>query len=69
MSRPAKPTAALRRHYKKLVGCIVVRVLWDKLGGAPLPVLILSTPGGGNAECVVLNAPRGNTPGYLRHDI
>ncbi len=69
MSRSAKPSAAARQHYGKLVGCTVVRVLWDRLNGHPLPVLVLTTPGGGNAECVVLNAPSGKAPGFLRHDI
>jgi hypothetical protein len=68
MRRSSKPTVEQRRYYEKLVGCVVVRVLWDKLDGQPLPVLIVSTPGGGTAECVVLKDQEANGPGYLRHD-
>ena len=69
MSRASNPTRQQREHYQKLIGCVIVRVLWDKLDGAPLPVLILSTPGGGTMECTVLADPEGNGPGHLEHDI
>ena len=69
MRRSSRPTREQRRYYGKLVGCVVVRVLWDKLGGQPLPVLIVSTPGGGTAECVVMRDVDGKKPGHLRHCI
>jgi hypothetical protein len=69
MSARAKPTKEERRHYARLVGCVVVRVLWDQAGGQPLPVLVVSTPGGGIAECVVFSNREQSAPGYLRHDI
>jgi len=69
MIRASKPTRQQRQHYEKLVGCVIVRVLWDKLNGAPLPVLILSTPGGGTVECTVMTDPGRHAPGYLDHDI
>lgn len=69
MKKHRKPTAELRRLYNKLVGCVIVRVLWDAIYGQPLPVLILSTPGGGNAECVVFSGTTEDKPGHLRHDV
>jgi len=64
-----KPSRQLRRHYDKLRYCVVVDILWDNLNGAPLPVLILSTPGGGTAECAVVTDSERHAPGYLHHSI
>ena len=69
MNRPVKPTRALRSHYEKLRYCLIVDVLWDKRDGKPLPVLVLSTPSGGTAECIVVSAPERLAPGYLHHNI
>lgn len=69
MSKTVNPSAEQRQYYEKLIGCTIVRVLWDKIGEQALPILVLSTPGGGNAECVVFSDQRGTVPGYLRHDI
>ncbi len=69
MSWKKKPTLQLRHHYDKLRYCVVVDILWDNLNGALLPVLILSTPGGGTAECTVVTDPEQHAPGYLHHSI
>ena len=65
----SRPTKIEREHYAKLRYCVIVDVLWDKPDGQPLPVLVLSTPGGGTAECTILSDPEGNSPGHLEHNL
>ncbi len=60
-----RPTAHERKHYDQLVGCTVVRVLWEAFEGSPLLVLLVSTPGGGIAQVSVMCDPEGNAPGFL----
>ncbi len=61
----AEPTAFERQYYDRLVGCTVVRILWDTMEGRPLPVLLASSPAGGVIQIAVLCDPEGNGPGFL----
>lgn len=69
MNDKTRVTRKQRRYYDKLAGCTIVEVLWDKRGGQRFPVLIISTSGGGNAECVVFESADQLAPGHLRHDL
>ena len=65
------PTKLEREHYAKLVGRQITAIVWEKLEGKALPVLL---PDGcdrdGNAATVtVLADPEGNEPGHLDHSL
>jgi hypothetical protein len=65
------PTPVERAHYAKLVGRQITSILWEKLEGRALPVLLLSgrDRDGNAATATVLADPEGNGPGHLDHNL
>jgi hypothetical protein len=65
------PTQIERAHYHKLVGRQITAILWEKIEGQPLPVLLLSgwDHDGNAATAAVLMDPEGNGPGHLDHNL
>jgi len=67
----ADPNDFEREYYGKLVGRQITALLWDKMDGHPLPVLLLNgwDRDGNAATVAVMCDPEGNGPGHLEHSL